>query len=79
MPEAGTVGQPTELSQLYPAGTPMSEVAPDFRGMSLAGWRHQKLLQQFKSYQDSIPADAPKPLAEKAVSTPRDNYGLKGI
>jgi hypothetical protein len=70
-----------ELSDLYPAGTPLCEVAPEFRGMSLRRWQWKKLIEQrieLARRQPKInPEDAP--LSQKAVWTPRDDYGMKGI
>jgi hypothetical protein len=66
-----------ELSDLYPAGTPLSEVAPGFRGMPLREWQWKQLREQNSAQPKSNPEDAP--LSKKAVWTPRDDYGMKGI
>jgi len=75
---------PTQLSQLYPPNTPntpMSEVDPDFRGMSLLLWRQLKISEQaehWRKKQQGKPA-LPQKWRERAPATARDRYGLKGI
>jgi hypothetical protein len=37
-------GLPESLDDLYPAGTPLSAVDPDFRGMPYRMWRRLKVI-----------------------------------
>lgn len=62
-----------ELEKLYPAGTPLKKVHPDFRGMPFHRWRMLKITEQF----DAIKWTAVRPLEAKAVATGRDSYGKK--
>ena len=49
-----------ELSQLYPRGTKMSEVAPDFQGMSLKLWQRLDMERQAEAHRKTLdPKDAP--------------------
>ena len=69
---------PETLEQLYSPGTPMSEVHPDFRGMSLQLWRKLKISEQAKKYLAKLnPGEAP--LSKQSIATARDNYGMKGM
>jgi len=56
----------------------MSEVHPDFRGMSLQLWRKLKISEQAKKYLAKLnPGEAP--LSKQSIATARDNYGMKGM
>ena len=69
---------PETLEQLYPSGTKLSEVHPNFRGMSLKNWRKLKISEQAKKYLAKLnPAEAP--LSKQSIATARDNYGMKGM
>jgi hypothetical protein len=69
------------LSDLYPSGTKMSEVHPDFRGMSLERWKLLKISEQANAYQKTITAEQKKaaPISAQRIWTPRDSYGMKGV
>lgn len=70
----------------------MSEVHPDFRGMTLDKWRMLKITEQCDERQ-SLPApvdnqfwiDSERPAIKRAgfgkgrVATARDDYGIKGV
>lgn len=76
-----------DLTALYTHGTKLAEVSPEFRGMPLNEWLHKWELQQVtvqaaehdRRFRDSMPAGYEHPLSRKAVSTPRDDYGMKGV
>lgn len=63
-----------ELTDLYPKGTPLAEVHPDFRGMKLKDWQWAKHRER-----GARQIDPDKSLNAKRIWTPRDSYGLKGI
>jgi hypothetical protein len=69
------------LGQLYPTDTPLAEVSPDFHGMRFHKWNLLKIAEQAEAYLKSLPANAKEtaPINRKAVATPRDNYGAKGL
>lgn len=72
------MNHPETLEQLYPPGTSLSEVNPDFRGMSFRLWRKLKITEQADKYLATLnPADAP--LSKQRQATARDNYGMKGM
>jgi hypothetical protein len=69
-----------ELTDLYPPETPMSEVHPNFHGMSLRRWKLLDLSRQAEAFRKAHPIkpeDAP--LSQQRIWTPRDSYGLKGV
>ncbi len=76
-----------DLSALYTHGTKLAEVSPEFRGMPLNEWLHKWELQQVtvqaaeydRRFRNSMPAGYVPPLSRKAVSTQRDDYGMKGV
>ena len=66
------------LSDLYPSGTPLTEVNPDFRGMPFRQWRNLKLSEQAEEHRKTLnPEDAP--LSKQRLWNPRDDYGMKGF
>jgi hypothetical protein len=68
------------LSDLYPAGTKLAEVNPNFRGMPLKTWQALKIVEQAEAHRKALnlnPEDAP--LSKQRVYTPRDGYGMKSI
>jgi hypothetical protein len=71
-----------ELSQLYSPGTTMEEVDPAFKGMRRNEWLCKQVTVQFvewdRRFRNQYPNFVP-PLNRKAIATPRDNYGMKGI
>jgi hypothetical protein len=70
--------RPQQLGDLYPPGTPLAEVNPDFRGMDRKLWQRLKVFGQGEAHRKTLnPEDAP--ISKKAVWTPRDDYGLKGV
>lgn len=70
---------PTTLAQLYPADTPMSEVSPDFAGMSLRTWRSLKIAEQAEAYRKTRVGAKPEKWQGRAIWTPRDSYGMKSV
>jgi hypothetical protein len=71
---------PDTLAELYPEGTSLSEVHPDFRGMPLKRWRKLKDREQCEAWLATL--DQKKvgaPINRKAVATKRDSYGMKGM
>jgi hypothetical protein len=66
------------LNDLYPTGTTLSDVAPDFRGMSLVLWQKLHLSEQAEEWRQSR-ANIESPLERKSIWTPRDDYGMKGL
>lgn len=69
------------LDQLYPAGTPLSEVRPDFRGMPLKLWNSLKITEQANELQAGLTqADRDAaPLNGQRIWTKRDDYGRKSL
>lgn len=75
---------PKQLSDLYPAGTPMSEVHPDFRGMSLERWQMLKIQEQcteryeqwLKQFFNGVITEEARTMG-KRIATPRDSYGWR--
>jgi len=77
------------LNDLYPRGTKLVDVPPDFTGMPVAEWQRLKMQEQFDAYR--VAADAAGPQTEgalrdwkrckgqewrgKALATKRDGYG----
>lgn len=60
------------MTRLYPRGTRLADVPPNFRGVSYVQWLFSAL------------ADAPRTmtgvsLADKPVSTGRSDYGMGGV
>ena len=72
------VKRPNSLSELYPRGTPMSEVDPDFRGMLMATYRALVLKEDIE-LDAKARAGKEAPLSNKRIWTPRDDYGMKGL
>lgn len=76
-------------SRLFTHGTKLSEVPPDFHGISLREWEKvkmqliaeqgseisRKFLGQFLN---GVPDDDARTLG-KRIATPRDNYGWKSL
>jgi hypothetical protein len=69
---------PDTLAELYPEGTSLSEVNPDFRGMPLKRWRKLKDREQCEAWLAALDKSN-APINRKSVATPRDSYGIKGI
>lgn len=69
---------PTRLEELYSPGTKLAEVKPEFTGMDRALWNRLKLDEQFAAYYRTLDS-ASAPLSKKAVASPRDSYGMKGM
>jgi hypothetical protein len=77
-----------ELDWLFPDGTKLSEVPPEFRGMPQDEWRLKTTVAEIVRVRDLPETTAfwsrffvrgePR-LAGQAISTPRDNYGMKGV
>ena len=66
------------LRDLFSPGSHLSDVPADFRGMPLKEWQRKTIEKQAEEYRATLdPADAP--LSKKAVWTPRDSYGIKGL
>ena len=61
-------------AQLLPPGTPLSDVPPDHKGLSLRQWRDLNWLEM----RAAIP-DASAPVSQDRIITPRDNYGWRSI
>lgn len=74
-----------DLSSLYPRGTPMSEVHPNFRGMPLAEWLSKQIHVQAVELKDMptpvtiVTRASKKPLSDRRIVTPRDEYGMKRL
>lgn len=64
------------LDQLYSPGTPLSEVKPEFRGMSFKLWRSLKLTEQCNEQLKTADYEH-APLKDQRGWTPRDDYGRK--
>jgi len=66
-----------EARQIYSRGTKLADVPPDFRGISLLEWSQRDMREQcdaalkLKIWGD--PKD--RKWYQRAVATPRDNYG----
>jgi len=73
------------LTDLYPRGTPLAEVAPDFRGMSVQEWRLRRAEEIHAEYMRSRTkeeigaAKRNAPINAQRIATPRDSYGMKGV
>lgn len=74
------------LNDLKPHGYHLSDVEPDFRGMTLREWLMKRIESQASAF--LAQADRVKAVCgnvsnrkwyKKAVATPRDNYGMKGF
>jgi hypothetical protein len=70
-----------DINDLYPRGTKMVDVPPTYHGMSLddylaARWRG--IWRMAEEARAKIDPSTMK-LNGKAVATPRDRYGLRGI
>jgi hypothetical protein len=66
------------LTDLYPAGTPMSEVHPDFRGMPLGQWKLLKIAEQCAAWHNRMSQAEREALPlphNPKIHTPRDGYG----
>lgn len=63
------------MIRLYPSGTPLRDVPPDFHGMNVREWLDMECAQ--------MAGEAPKretsSFAEQKISTSRDNYGWRSI
>lgn len=73
--------KPTNLSDLYPSGTRLSEVHPLFEGMSLDQWQILKIKEQCDELAKATTQEErdKAPLNRKAVATKRNSYGMNGI
>lgn len=67
-----------ELRDLFSTGSHLSDVPVHFHGMTLLEWTAKKWTEQCNRYLATLPKED-APLSKKAVWTPRDSYGLKGI
>jgi hypothetical protein len=83
-PEQSQRDRPKELSQLYPKGTPLSEVHPDFVGMNPKLWHSLKIREQsservrafFAQFLNGVPDEETRTMG-KRIATPRDSYGWR--
>ena len=71
-----------ELSDLMSPGSHLSDVPPDFRGVSLARFKLLQATAQAREWDRRFRNEQPNyqpPLSGKRVWTPRDSYGMKGM
>jgi len=55
---------PDSLEQLYPTGTPMKEVHPEFRGMSLPLWQKLKMHERVEKYLKTSKPETPAAISD---------------
>lgn len=64
---------------LFSRGSHLSDVPDHYHGISRRSWLLKQIREQCSEYLRALPANAPTPLAEKALATPRDNYGYRSL
>lgn len=74
----------TKFPQLFSAGSHLSDVPPDFRGVPLKAWRMAQITAQAASpasqrYWERMYVNGRPRLADAKIWTPRDSYGMKGV
>ncbi len=70
------------LSDLKPRGYHLYDVPPDFQGMPYQEWRTKMMTSQADAYRATKRAKeefSRQKWKDKAIATPRDSYGIKGI
>jgi hypothetical protein len=71
------MGASRMMQECFSRGTPLAEVPPEARGISLAEWQRRMyadIWQQAAEHRKTAPPNA-KLMGQK-VWTPRDSYGL---
>ena len=74
----------TKFPQLFSAGSHLSDVPPDFRGVPLKAWRMAQITAQAASpaaqmYWERLYVNGRPRLAGARIWTPRDSYGMAGV
>ena len=71
-----------ELSDLMSPGSHLSDVPPDFHGMSPARYQLLQITAQAREWDRRFRNEFPNfepPLNRKRVWSPPDGYGMKGV
>ena len=72
--------KPQSLGDLMSPGSTLADVPPDFQGMRYKDWAIQMISKQCEEWRKANPMNPEDaPLSKKAVATPRDGYGMKGM
>jgi len=67
-----------ELKDLFSTGSHLADVPADFRGMPMSRWLSMQITEECSKYVATLDPEK-APLNRKAVWTPRDDYGMKGV
>ena len=68
-----------ELSELFSPGSHLSDVPPDFRGMPYREWRLKEISRQADEWRKTRLNAPMQKWQNRAIWTPRDSYGMKGV
>jgi hypothetical protein len=69
------------LNDLYPRGTRLIDVPPNFEGMPVREWTRAKVFSMIRAHCDAAPKIAPEdaPLSRQREWNPRDDYGWRSM